>query len=163
MRSSLAVGLLLTSSLSIFGLYPRQQRNAAIPPGPEPVYVNGQMGVYNPDTGVFVPSTSPLFNETCDLIQARRDAATGVNVTQPTSSFPGWWYYSSNGFHHTGYYGHSYYSGFSLYRSMHTSSSSWIGGSSASRSFFGSSSSSSSSSMRGGFGSTGHSFGASHS
>jgi hypothetical protein len=164
MRSSLAVGLLLTSSLSIFGLYGRQQSNAAIPPGPEPVFVNGQMGVYDPDTGQFVPSTSPLFDQICDKIQARRDAAMGVNPALPPNWYPGQsnWYYSSHGFYHSGFYGPWYYHGLSLYTPSHP----WFGGSSASRSFStysGGSSASHFSSSRGGFGSTGHSFGGSHS
>jgi hypothetical protein len=124
--------------MSIFGLYGRHHANSALAAGPEPVYVNGVMGVYNPYTHVFVPSTSPLFDETCDLIQEQRGYTYG---------------------------GGSYYHHWSYYPSMHSfsfpgSSSSM---SSSSGSFSSSNSSSHTGSVRGGIGSTGHSMGASHS
>jgi hypothetical protein len=138
MRSSTAVGLLLTSSLSIFGIYARQTNNPALAAGPEPVWVNGQMGVYSPETGEFVPSDSPLFDQTCDEIQARRNAGADGNFYPTTAP-------SQYGASHSG---SSYY-----YGNHYGSSSGWYGGSSASRS----------DSIRGGIGETGHGFGGSHS
>jgi hypothetical protein len=128
MKSSAAVGLLLASSMSIFGVYAAQSHNANIPPGPEPVWVDGQMGVYDPDTGAFIPNTSPQFEETCARIRKRREDAINANANNSH-----WWSGSSSGYHPTHYVGSS--SGYS------------------------SDSHASSSSTRGGFGSTGHSFG----
>ena len=131
------MGLLLVGSMSIFGIYGHHRANSAMA-GIEPVYVNGVMGVYNPYTHEFVPSTSPEFDETCELIQSQRGYA-----------------YSG------GSYGHHW----SYYPSMHSFSSagSYSNMSSSSGAFSSSSSSAHTGSVRGGIGSTGHSMGASHS
>jgi hypothetical protein len=150
MRSSAAIGLLLVSSASIFGLYHRHHRNSSLAPGPEPVWVNGVMGVYNPDTHVFVPATSPLFDQTCDLIQQRRDQAGGGN-----------YYYSSGYSHHWTYYPSLHY--FSYPSGGASGSGFW--GSSSSSSYGGSHNGSDrggserGGSERGGFGAAGHSAG----
>jgi hypothetical protein len=137
MRSSVAVGLLLVSSMSIFGIYGRQAQNPNIPPGPEPVWVNGVEGVYDPDTGQFVPVTSPLFAETCDKIQQRRQDAINRN----SGGWGNFWWYGNPGYYHSShYYGGGYFgspSGGSY--GYHAAASS----------------------VRGGIGGTGHSFGAS--
>jgi hypothetical protein len=131
------VGLLLVSSMSIFGIYGHHRANSTMA-GIEPVYVNGVMGVYNPYTNIFVPSTSPDFDETCELIQEQRGYTyTGGSYGHHWSYYP-----SLHSFTSTGSYAHSSYS---------------------SGSFSSSSSSSHTGSIRGGIGSTGHSMGASHS
>jgi len=150
MRASSGVGLLLASSMAIFGIHGRQQTNAAIPPGPEPVWVNGVMGVYNPDTGVFVPSTSPLFDETCDLIQLRREQALGDNNGN-------WWSYP----HHWNYSTGSHFYSYSSSGGYGGSYGGPYGGASGSRSFGGDSAHFGS--ARGGIGETGHGFGGGHS
>jgi hypothetical protein len=134
MRASTAVGLLLASSASVFGIYSTGRH---VPPSNaiEPVYVNGVMGVYCPSTGEFVPSTSPMYAQCCDEIRQQR-----YNQYSGSS----WPYY------------HNYY--------YHSFGSSYGGGYHSSVSTFDSSSfSHSSGSIRGGIGSTGHSFGGSHS
>jgi hypothetical protein len=130
--------------MAIFGLYGRQQSNAAVPPGPEPVWVNGEMGVYNPDTGEFVPNTSPLFDQTCDLIQCRREQAQRYGGSYPCNG--------GNGvYHHWNYYpggNRFWYS---------------TGGASGARSWSGVSDFGHEGSVRGGIGETGHAHGGSHS
>ena len=133
MKASSAVGLVLASSMSIFGLHACHGNSAYA--SVEPVWVNGVMGVYWPGTQIFVPSTSPQFNQACDLIQQQRN---------------GYW---SSGSHHSWYYSpmnHFFYTGNSGGASGMRSSSGFssFGGSS---SHFGS--------TRGGFGSTGHAHG----
>lgn len=157
MRASSGVGLLLASSMAIFGIYGRQQSSAALPPGPEPVWVNGQMGVYNPDTGVFVPSTSPLFDQTCDLIRLRRAQAGGY--TGGPASW-GYHHYRYNLIDHLFEYpGEDVWGG--GYSNGGTGGGGYWGGASGARSSGGSSSFFGS--ARGGIGETGHAFGGSHS
>jgi hypothetical protein len=133
MRASTAVGLLLASSASVFGIC--ATANHGVPTNAiEPVWVDGVEGVYSPSTGEFVPSTSPLYAQTCDEIRRQRQNSYSYSH----SSF--WPFYQGN-------YYHAYTGGY------HSSINS-----------FGSSSfSHSSGSIRGGIGSTGHSFGGSHS
>lgn len=80
MRSSLAVSLLLASSASIFGVYEHHHQRAGLPPGPEPVWVNGVMGVYHPITGEFVPADSPDYEAVCDLIRQQRQQSQNSSV-----------------------------------------------------------------------------------
>jgi hypothetical protein len=138
-RASTAVSLLLVSSVSIFGLFGRHHTTAHA--GVEPVWVNGQMGVYNPYTHEFVPSTSPLFDITCDMIQDQRDQAAGGS-------------YGSVGYHHWYYNSGTRVFGSSSYGSMGGATGAWESGGSS----YGGSSSSFGS-ERGGFGETGHSHG----
>ncbi len=138
MKASAAITLLLASSASIFGIYARHELDPQLPPGPEPVWVDGVMGVYHPITGEFVPSTSPRFDQTCDLIQARRQ---GVSTTQPYSSNPNY-YTHSHAYHSYGWAGHS----------------GW--GSGSGGSYAGAAHSAS---VRGGIGWTGHAMGGGHS
>jgi hypothetical protein len=176
MRSSVAVGLLLTSSMSIFGIYARQAMNPAVPAGPEPVWVNGKMGVYSPETGEFVPSDSPTFDQTCDQIQAARNPASATNPTTAPTTAPSNYDSSYTGSSNDGstydgssnsgssYYGSSY-GGSTYYHGIHPSYSYYYGGSSASRSpdsDYGGSSAARSNSARGGFGATGDAMGGAH-
>jgi hypothetical protein len=134
MRASTAVSLLLVSSMSIFGIYSGTNHHSNIVAGPEPVWVNGQQGVYDPDTGEFVPIDSPRFAATCELIRQRRAA------TQPGYD-PG--YYQNGQYYHGSppiSYSSHYSSGYS-------------------GSGYSSSGDSDVSSIRGGIGGTGHSFG----
>ena len=57
--------------MAIFGLHAcdGQANGASV----EPVWVNGVMGVYVPNTQIFVPHNSPVFDQTCDLILQNRD------------------------------------------------------------------------------------------
>jgi hypothetical protein len=133
MRASSAVALLLASSASVFGVFATGSHS--LPSNAiEPVWVDGVEGVYSPSTGQFVPSTSPLYAQTCDEIRQQRQNSSSYSQS---SFWP---------FFHSSYY-HSYTGGY------HSSMNS-----------FGSSSfSHSSGSIRGGIGSTGHSMGGSHS
>ena len=141
--------------MAIFGHYGRQQNNTALPPGPEPVWVDGEMGVYNPDTGQFVPITSPLFDQTCDLIQLRRAQSMGYNnPTYPWAYHH--WNYNSGGHVFLSWLGSGYGRGFASDESEEDG----FGGASNARSFGGSDAHSGSS--RGGIGSTGRGFGGSH-
>ena len=124
------------SSVSIFGIVTGHSPNRDTLPSVEPVWVNGVMGVWDPDNGDFVPATSPRFDETCERIQRKRDQAGG-------------YYYGGSS-----YYGHHWY--YSPGSSSFSYSGSGAGyssgaGSSDSHSFFGS--------TRGGIGETGHGFG----
>jgi hypothetical protein len=156
MRASAAIGLFLVSSMSIFGIASSHSPNRGQLPSVEPVWVNGVMGVYDPDTGVFVPSTSPLFNATCEKIQLRRQRENGDFSGSSYSGIHHWIFYpGSNYFSYPGarpyYYnngGSSFWGSGSSYGSRSTSSGSF------SHSSFGS--------ERGGIGSTGHSFGGGH-
>jgi hypothetical protein len=156
MRASAAVGLLLVSSMSIFGIASAQHHPAGQLPSVEPVWVDGVMGVYDPDTGVFVPSTSPLFDATCEKIQLRRQREYGDYSGSSYSGIHHWIFYpGTNYFSYPG--ARPYYfsngGGSSFWGSGHS-----YGSSSSSSSF----SHSSSGSIRGGIGGTGHSFGGGH-
>jgi hypothetical protein len=160
MRASSAIGLFLVSSVSIFGIVTGHSPNSRgsnisrdLPPV-EPVYVNGQMGVYDPDTGLFVPSTSPLFDQTCERIQQKREQANGYYHS--SSSTYHHWYYSS------GSHSFTYAGAPSFGRSSSGGSTGWSSSSGSTSSGYSSRSSSGNSSVgstRGGIGSTGHSFG----
>ena len=149
--------------MAIFGIYGRQRTNAALAPGPEPVWVNGVMGVYNPDTGEFVPSTSPLFDQTCDLIQRRRDEAMGNPPIGGPMVYHHWNYYpGSNVFSYSSgddYQSPRYIGG--AHGGGGYGGGGYAGGASGLRSADGISSHFGSS--RGGIGETGHSFGGAHS
>jgi hypothetical protein len=155
--------------MAIFGIYGRQQTNAALPPGPEPVWVDGQMGVYNPDTGEFVPVTSPLFDQTCDLIQLRREQAQGYSGGGNPWGYHHWVYnpggnsfwYSTGGSSASGYQNRSYGGGYGGGYGGNSYGDEASGGASGARSSSGMASHFGSS--RGGIGETGHSFGGSHS
>jgi len=69
-----------------------------VPLAIEPVWVNGQQGVYSPINGEFVPTTSPMYPYVCDLIRDNRQR----------NAWGGGWGGSSYNYH---YYG-SGYSGF---------------------------------------------------
>lgn len=132
MRASTAVGLLLASSASVFGVFATGSHS--LPTNAiEPVWVDGVEGVYCPSTGEFVPSTSPMYPQCCDEIRRERQNSS---------------YYSHSSFwpfYHNNYY-HSYTGGY------HSSINS----------FGSSGFSHSSGSIRGGIGSTGHSMGGFH-
>ena len=147
MKASGAIALMLAGSMSVFGLYHRHAVNPALPPGPEPVWVNGVMGVYDPDTREFVASESPKFNQTCDRIQELRAINSGSSYTTNH-------YYDSgySGYNHHWY--HSSGSPYLLYSSSSSSSSSGSSNSSGRSSFV--STSHSTSSARGGIGASGH-------
>jgi hypothetical protein len=146
MRASTAVGLLFAGSMSIFGIFSSNRHNSQAR-GIEPVWVDGQEGVYSPSTGEFVPSTSWDYADVCDEIRQQR-AGAGIYGT-PTTGPAG--YAGSSGYYHGyHYYGSSFGSGYV--------SSGYRGSSSV-----GSGSSSSFGSTRGGIGEMGHSFGGGHS
>jgi hypothetical protein len=139
MRASTAVGLLFAGSMSIFGIFSTNRHHSQVE-GIEPVWVNGQQGVYSPSTGEFVPSSSWDYADVCDEIRQQRAQSGGYG--NPTTG-P---YIDSSGYYHNSHYygsGYGYYGG-----SGHSSSSS------SSHSF---------GSERGGIGATGHSFGGGHS
>lgn len=139
MRASVAVGLLLTTSMSMFGMYAAQPRSIEAPP--ETVWGNGQEGIYSPETGEFVPVTSPDFTQTYNLLQQRRQASAGSTPIAPGTQ-P---YYQPN----------NYYPG--TYHSYSSSGSSW------GRGYSYSSGSAEEGSARGGFGGMGHAMGMGHS
>jgi hypothetical protein len=160
--------------MAIFGIHGRQRVNPALPPGPEPVWVNGVMGVYNPDTGVFVPSTSVLFDQTCDLIQLRRAQAGGYVGGPASWGYHHWIYspafhlftYPGEDLNGGGYPGGGYGGGYggasnSTHWGTHYGGSGFYGGASGAASSGGDSASSGS--ARGGIGGTGHGFGGGHS
>jgi hypothetical protein len=154
MRASAAVGLLLVSSLSIFGIATSHNTGRGQLPSVEPVWVNGVMGVYDPDTGQFVPSTSPLFDATCEKIQLRRQRQNGDYSSSSYTGIHHWIYNpGANYFSYPG--ARPYY--FNSGGSTSGTGSSYSGSSDDSGSF-----SHSSGSERGGIGSTGHSFGGGH-
>jgi hypothetical protein len=138
MRASSAVTLFLLSGASIFGIVtshsPRETQ-----PSVAPVWVNGVMGVWDPDTGQFVPVSSPQFNQTCERIQRKRDLANGYYYSG--SSYSGHhWYFSPES--------NSYsYSNSSFFGSRSSGGSGWSSGEA------------SSGSARGGIGATGSSHG----
>jgi hypothetical protein len=142
MRASTAVGLLFAGSMSIFGIFStNRHRSQAL--AIEPVWVNGQEGVYSPSTGEFVPTTSWDYADVCDEIRQQR-AAAGIYGT-PTTGPSG--YTDSTGIYHSYHYygsGYGYYGG-SGYTGSHSMGSS--------------SSSSSMGSARGGIGGMGHAHG----
>jgi hypothetical protein len=92
LRASSAVGLLLVSSMAIFGVPSIHGSGRSTLPAVEPVWVNGIMGVWDPDNGDFVPSTSPNFNSTCERIQRKRDQANGQYYSGGTYSSYHRWY-----------------------------------------------------------------------
>jgi hypothetical protein len=111
MRASTAVGLLFAGSMSIFGIFSTSRHGSQVQ-GIEPVYVDGQEGVYRPSTGEFVAASSWDYADACDEIRQQR-ARAGVYGT-PTTGPSG--YSDSSGYYHSyhyygGAYGGSGYSG----------------------------------------------------
>jgi hypothetical protein len=141
MKASSTIALCLVSSVSIFGIATSHSPDAGVP-SVEPVWVNGVMGVWDPDNGQFVPATSPVFNQTCERIQRRREENNGYySVWNTTHS---WHYSPSTGTYSYGSYGSGGGGGFF----GHSSGSSSGGSSSGSSSSFGS--------IRGGIGGSAH-------
>lgn len=105
MRRSKTVTILLCSSLAIFGVghmtgcddntgYYDQDGNwvATTQPDdqfdgwePTPVYIDGVMGVYEPGTTVFVPSTSPRFSSVCTSIKSSYISSVRAGTVSSTS------------------------------------------------------------------------------
>ena len=99
MKKSTPITLVLCSSLALFGVggmtgcdqsgYYDEDGNWVDTQydgwEPEPVYVDGVMGVYHPTTHVFIANTSPQFAQTTTLIKTQHVAsmkATGTSTAR---------------------------------------------------------------------------------
>jgi len=126
---------MLAGSMSIFGIFATSKHHSQVE-AIEPVWVNGQEGVYSPSTGAFVLTTSWDYADVCDEIRQQR-AAAGI-YGSPTTGPSG--YTDSTGIYHSYHYYGSSFNGWG-YTGSHST---------------GSSSSSSFGSARGGIGGMGH-------